>query len=649
MKKTALTLAAMAAFASASAFGIKEPAKLATPPGPEARIVEIPVRFAASDSRQSALSRAENSEALYMPAEAPYQLLGFDNQIVGMQSAMAMQMDPSFVNSMAGAEITRIQFYTGSEYGGHENRIRRATVFVTNDLTAEPLLTQETACPAEPTALVDVTLDTPCVIEAGKKVYVGVYMTLNSPNNLPIVIDFTGHSNDFGGWIGARSAPSEQWTWNNITAKYGFVCVGATVKGEFPVDNVSVTDIDGVPVSYQNEPFEVDFLFKNNGSNDVNTLALEYDIDGEGTESGTVTMTAPVPFNKSAVIRLTDIVAPKAAKKANVNVRVTAVNGKPNTSADNSASFPVTIVPAGKGFDRNVVIEEFTSTTCAYCPVGYTGMEYIHENYTDGDLIPVAIHVNYPGRDPMTATTFNNVYNLYCSSGVPSAIANRAYDVYPTSENLVKIYEAVRSLPAIAKVTAEASYNPETGAISVDTRTAFSFDYAEGEHKFTLSYAVTENNVGPYTQNNGYAGQTGDYYGWQDLPSSVSLVYNDVARQLDKFTGIEGSVPAAITAGSEYAFSHDVTLLQTLNKPAKQLNIVVYLINKSTGEIENAAMVGTSAITGLAGVENVTADNGAASDIPAEYYNLQGQRLANPAPGTLVIRRQGATATKVVL
>ena len=33
---------------------------------------------------------------------------------------------------------------------------------------------------------------------------------------------------------------------------------------------------------------------------------------------------------------------------------------------------------------------------------------------------------------------------------------------------------------------------------------------------------------------------------------------------------------------------------------------------------------------------------------PVEYYNLQGVRVANPAPG-LYIRRQGNTATKVLV
>ncbi|MDE5632250.1 MAG: hypothetical protein K2I54_05510, partial [Muribaculaceae bacterium] len=34
---------------------------------------------------------------------------------------------------------------------------------------------------------------------------------------------------------------------------------------------------------------------------------------------------------------------------------------------------------------------------------------------------------------------------------------------------------------------------------------------------------------------------------------------------------------------------------------------------------------------------------------PVEYYNLQGIRVANPAPGQLIIRRQGAKVEKVLM
>lgn len=45
------------------------------------------------------------------------------------------------------------------------------------------------------------------------------------------------------------------------------------------------------------------------------------------------------------------------------------------------------------------------------------------------------------------------------------------------------------------------------------------------------------------------------------------------------------------------------------------------------------------------GVNDIDSDN---SNLPVEYYNLQGVKVSNPAPGQLYIRRQGNTASKVV-
>lgn len=44
------------------------------------------------------------------------------------------------------------------------------------------------------------------------------------------------------------------------------------------------------------------------------------------------------------------------------------------------------------------------------------------------------------------------------------------------------------------------------------------------------------------------------------------------------------------------------------------------------------------------GIADIEADN----DAPVEYYNLQGIRVAEPAPGQIVIRRQGSKVTKVI-
>lgn len=45
------------------------------------------------------------------------------------------------------------------------------------------------------------------------------------------------------------------------------------------------------------------------------------------------------------------------------------------------------------------------------------------------------------------------------------------------------------------------------------------------------------------------------------------------------------------------------------------------------------------------GIGSVSADSNSSADVPAEYYNLQGVRIAAPAAGTLYIERRGADAS----
>lgn len=45
------------------------------------------------------------------------------------------------------------------------------------------------------------------------------------------------------------------------------------------------------------------------------------------------------------------------------------------------------------------------------------------------------------------------------------------------------------------------------------------------------------------------------------------------------------------------------------------------------------------------GIDSVIAED----EAPVTYYNLQGQPVENPVPGTVVIRRQGDKVSKILV
>ncbi|MDE5555845.1 MAG: hypothetical protein K2J10_11780, partial [Muribaculaceae bacterium] len=536
MKKILLTLATVLVGLSAAAatpFSVANRTKL-TPGGrPDMRSVEITTPISAE--RAAVMSRAETSdEVFYTLAGDPRTALGFNSQRAGMQEAMAFQIDPTFLANLTDGVITDISFYTGTDDMTGTNRITKAWVFITDNLQGEFLYTQQVAnMPKTEFTEVNVPLDTPFAIPSDSKVYVGVYFTLTAADNIPLVVDYMGHTNDAGGWVAYRTSTNAAWTWDNISSQYGFFTIGATIKGNnMPKNSVSMIGIGGQPVTYANQPFVVTFAMQNNGVNSIENVTVEFGIEGETPITQDFSLQEAWAFNQ-AVLGNVELTATNPTKSTNVNVTLKAINGEPNISEDKTASYPIAVVAEDKGLPKNAVIEEFTGITCGYCPPGYTSMEKIHEDYPDGGIIPVCVHVNIPNKDPMTATTFNNLISKYCQ-GAPSAIVNRAYTVDPRDfEELLETAEQVRLLPALGEVTAEAQLDRETAILTVNTKTRFAFDYEDGDKNYILSYAITEDGVGPYSQTNYYTGGQAVWGGWEKKPSSVKLTYNDVARQLD--------------------------------------------------------------------------------------------------------------------
>ena len=648
MKKHLFVLAALSATLYSSAFSFAGPKKLMPELKPDLRSVEIPATVEAEPVVTSRTDAADNGEEVYYSlAGDPATALSFNGQEPGMQMAMAFQIDPQFVSGLTDGKITGISFYTGTLYDDKtKNLITKYNVFITDNLTGDFLYTQQATAPGTAFTKVDVTLDTPFEITPDKNIYVGVYFTINNENNVPVVVDYTAHMNEYGGWVATRANSLKKWSWDNIASAYGFMTLGATVSAaNLPKDNVSVLAVEGQPVVNTDEPFSFNFLLANDGVNTVKNISVEYGIAGESSVTETYNLKQEWNLNQMIILGIENFVATNEAKSSEIVLKVTEVNGKPNNSPNNSEKYDLTVVKKGNGSTRNVVVDELTSISCVYCPVGYTAMEQIHDEATDGSVIPVCIHINSPGRDPMTATSYANVANTFCNTGVPDAIISRSQEVYPYYDNIMEMVNAYKTLPGIACVEAQASLDKETRILTIDTKTAFAFDYTDGDKNFRLAYGITENNVGPYSQRNGYSGQQSVVPGdWQNMPSTVDLVYNDVARQLDNFSGIKGSIPSEIEVGKKYEYSHDIKLLQAI-KDLDNINVVVYLLNYRNKSIENACILKAAGDGSFTGIESVVVDN---PDAPVEYFNIQGVRVANPGNG-LYIRRQGTNVSKVLI
>lgn len=639
MKKIILAATAIFFALSATAFELA-PRHIQAPLPPVMHGTDVDLQAV----RMAAPARAEEQTLSidYSPAEEPYQAVGFQNVSIGSKYGQAFEFTKDNANAFAGNNITDIYFWTGVNKTTGNNNVRKATVFLASDIDQQPFYTQEVELPTTRFTQVKVHLNTPYTIEANTKFYVGFICAVSATDDLPVVVDYMYHGNDdTGGWIGVQPYGSDKMSWNNYASQVGFVTIGVTIEGNnLPTNLVSINDYFVAPVVTTNTPFGMQVLFTNKAANRVDNIDVEVKV-GDGTaESMNIQLAAPLGYGEQDVIELSGIQYPTESKEVALSAKITKINGSENKDADNSLETTVTVVDSEKSFNRSVVIEEFTGIWCGYCPVGIVAMEYIRENNNNYTYIPVAVHY----EDALSALSFSKVSEYYCGGSVPSAVLNRWQSSYPALDyGFLDDIEFVASIPAIASVTGTAEFDAASRTVTVDTETKFSFDYTDGDQNFILSYAITEDNVGPYEQHNYYSG-TNEVPGWGDKGETVVTYYNDVARQLDRYSGITGSIPATIKSGETYKFSHTIKAVSAISD-FNNCNVVVYLTNVNTGVVENACWLTMD--NNYGGVNDVTVDN-VDANAPAEYYNLQGIRVAEPTAGLYICRR-GNTASKVLI
>lgn len=607
--------------------------------------VQYPIDLTTARPVAKVIKEADASTFDYAPAYDPYTALGFNSQVKTNKLAMAFEMTPETTTEFAGASITHINFYTGVNSSTGINNIKEVTVFISDDAAhTGTVLEQKAATTDQKFTYYTVKLDQPYTIKAGTDIFVGCYSILTHSKDLAIVVDAMQHESNEGGWA-SKSSKTGNFNWDNLADSYGFVCVSATLAGiDFPQNKIKIGKTQAPVIVTPGKEFTASIGLTNLGQNSIESAQLNYTVNGGSPVDTTFTFEQPLTSMKSGNLVLNLNV--KETGSHNFEVKINKLNGVDISDKDMHTSFAVSCMTADQGYVPNAVIEEFTGTWCGYCPRGIVTMEYIRDHYKDGTLIPVAVH----SGDAMQSESYVAVDYRFNGSGYPNSIINRnteyannngALYPYPPTE-IVSYMQLARQtrVPVEASLTCSFTDNTKK-AVAFEGYTRFFFDVTNPD--FAISFGITEDNVGPYAQTNGYAGQKGSCEGWDDQGSSVRTIFNDVARKLDTIDGIEGLIPATVSAGAENPYTYTMTLPS--NVKADNLNGIVYITHKPTGVIINAATVKAGNF-GTAGVDDILSEDNA--NAPVEYFNLQGIRVDNPSGG-IFIRRQGNKTEKVAI
>ena len=573
----------------------------------------------------------------------------------GSNYCAAIEVPELTAKAMQGSKLTSVSLGFGS--GLNKNIV----VYLSYDPKGEPFYTQEFKVP-KPNSVSDVELTTPYTIE-GKKFYIGYTYRQSSTSGRPIT--FTGNAmnneqfNIMGLW---PDNGKDQAQWESYS-QFGALVLQATITGDNLPSSLLVPTSLGLPLSCGvDKSFTYSLDVVNMANTTVNSLEVTAKIGDAAPITRQVTLSKPLAAGETTTVELEGVSANENLETP-VLVSVTKVNGGDNTWSEAVKGM---LIVSDYTYPRRVVLEEGTGIGCGYCPAGWVAMETMREKYPE-EYIGIAIH-NYSG-DPMRCRQYNDFITKMNPSGYPFAAMNRTpingMNTFSPQPAAVEAHFKDQRGMLNMNLYLKAEFTDDTHKnIAVTVYNAFGHGFCGDNPSVDYGYALvqTEDNVGPYLQTNNYSGGgMGDMGGFEDKPSPVSLMYNDVARSIVGWNGSLGNLPSALEPLKTYKFTETMPIADGQN--VDNTNVIVLLIDKKDGHIVTAAK---NYITGTSnwdptGVEEIT-DTEAAVTVfggngqinilgsydAAEVYSLSGMRVATSFGSNAISVAPGIYAVRVI-
>lgn len=371
--------------------------------------------------------------------------------------------------------------------------------------------------------------------------------------NDPTVVD-----NSFYTFMpGVQPANDIEATGSN-TAEY--VTTGTSVPIDLEIRNLGAAAITAYTIKYQD------------GANPV----VSQNVTGVNIPTfGSNTTTFTTPFAISAV--------------GAYNLKVWAeLTGDANNANDSSST-----LQSGVGFipTKVVTLEEPTGTWCGWCTRGIVYMDSIHKA-EPVDAAVIAVH----NGDPMVVAAYDSYIGNYIG-GYPSLVVDRKFSGDP-SDAFTAFADHIGNF-GFADVTQSHTNTGSAYTINVDVKPATDLT---GDYRLAL--IVTENDVNGtgtdwdqvnyysfQSQNRPLSGGGVDYQAAPNPIPAAEMFYDHVARAVvGTPQGDANSLPSTMMYNQTYSHSFNYTI--PANSNAGKMQLVVLLLDGTSGEILNASVDG---------------------------------------------------------
>ncbi len=508
--------------------------------------------------------------------------------------------------ALVGTHIDKISFPLISAAGITDLKVWLSTnLRVEDGKNAANLV--EVPVTATESGMVEVILPTPYTIpEEG--VYVGYSLTVNELddyNATPVAVV-----------AGAKEGGLYMHT-SKIYLKWMDMAqeIGASALIELAISGSSVKANSAVAKAGQTQyvlvgnAFDVNTTVVNHGANGIQSLDLEYTVNGQSVEKHFDLDNAIVGQLGLMTIVSAQIPAISTNGDYQLNVKVTKVNGVANEEASVVATTPV--IALNSIPKKRALLEEYTGTWCGWCPRGFVALEKLAELYPDDYVL-----VSYHNGDVMEVLTSDANYGIdeFPSpvAGFPDSWVDRVIEADPYyglgnyPMGIKDVLDARNSIFGHADIQLAATLGHGHSTVNVATTVTFPFNVADanyGLHYILVADGLTGEGS-DWAQGNYYAGEEvtdENLRAFCEGGSSVSgLTFNDVVVKASAVNGkaVEGSIPSTIEADKPISHTYSFNLEEVYNtsyapiiQDINKLKVVAVLVDNATGEVLNANVV----------------------------------------------------------
>ncbi len=655
MKKSLLLSVALAAACSASA---ATPALVKA----DASAFSSGLKLPAPAAKASAITRAQGDPVSFDftysngPAGA-YSLNGATGGKTRIY--LGFEMSPADIRAFAGSKVTSFSIY--SPYGTDEqtgktldNTITDARFFYSFRLAKEDYK-QDFNLSTTPATENIIQIDEPYTITGEEtSLYFGYSFVVPEEDNMAYLITDNIPTEAGAGIYSSSNTDDFPATFYTFSTDIGALCMSLNLEMETVPQYISFSSMPSTLCLPLGQPSTLPITLSATSAYPIESFTLEYTMGGE-TYSDKFQSEEPLPAGVGRLISL-DLEIPAQHEKFNelVEFKLTSINGIENVCDGSVAEVSVVVVDEVPV--HRTLYEEYTSTSCGYCTRGYAAIEYMKKNYPD--FVTVSYHSRYQTADPMqTVTDFPADISSF-----PTAFLNRSLSVDPyygtqsymnMALPVVGDILALNAVPTAWKIDVAHEWTSENELVA-RASVANMAGFKDKEYK--IGYILVADGLSGttttwrqtnyyYTEAPNFIAELNDFClgGVYGRGKVVGLVYNDVVISDEGIHGVDGSIPATLAPEEKvnHSLTFDLTKIpERLLPDTKNLRIVAIVLDAKGNVLNCAKDEVDDAYSAVAGL--------ATEDAPAEYFNLNGVKVANPSQG-IFIRRQGSKTEKVVI